>query len=131
MTTELWMLTWSAVLAMLAPLVYLTGRAVTPGAIAWAAGNRDEPFVVPAWVSRAQRAHANLLENLLPFAALVLVCHVGNRSGALSALGATLFFWGRVAHHVVYCVGIPYLRTAIFFVAQTGLLLVLLQILRG
>lgn len=131
MTTDLWMLTWSAVLATLAPFVYLAGRAMTPGAIAWAAGNRDDAFTVPAWVARAERAHRNLLENLLPFAALVLVCHVGNRAGAMSALGATIFFWGRVAHHVVYCVGVPYLRTAVFFVAQMGMLLVLLQILQG
>jgi len=130
MTTDLTMLVWSVILALLAPFVYLAGRSMTPGAIAWAAGNRDEPFEVPAWVSRAERAHRNLLENLLPFAALVLTAHVSGRANATTALGATLFFWARLAHHVVYCVGIPYLRTAIFMVAQLGVLLILIQLLR-
>lgn len=38
-----------------------------------------------------------------------------------TALGAMLFFWGRVAHAVVYVAGIPYLRTAAFGVSLLGL----------
>jgi uncharacterized MAPEG superfamily protein len=130
MTTDLTMLVWTVILDLCAPFVYLAGRSRTPGAIAWAAGNRDEPFAVPAWVARAERAHRNLLENLVPFAALVLVAHVSGRADAMTALGAMLFFWARLAHHVIYCVGIPYLRTAVFMVAQVGQLLILIQVLR-
>lgn len=52
------------------------------------------------WVHRAYRAHLNLLEQLLPFAILVLVI---DRLGGYSTLTywtAIAFFWLRVAHSV-------------------------------
>lgn len=131
LTTDLSMLTWTAVLALLMPTVYLTGRVMTPGAVQWGMGNREAPEPAgPAWAARAQRAHANLLESLPVFAALVLVAHVSGRAGELSALGATLFFWARVAHAAIYVAGIPVVRTLVFFVAMAGQLMVLAAILR-
>jgi uncharacterized MAPEG superfamily protein len=128
MTTDLWMLVWSGLLALLMPAVYLAGRAQVPGGMAWAFGNREDPLEVPAWTGRAIRAHQNLVENLAPFAILVLVAHVAGKANATTALGASLFFWGRVAHAAVYTAGIQYLRTAVFFVAAAGELLILFQL---
>ena len=131
MTTDLWMLLWSAVLCLLLPVTYLMGRTMTPGGLAWGLGNRDRPLdAVPAWTARAQRAHLNLIENLAPFAILVLVAQVAGKANATTALGATLFFWGRVAHAAVYIAGITMVRTAVFFVVAAGELLILMQILR-
>ena len=124
------MLVWSALLSLLMPTVYLAGRSSVPGGLAWGFGNRDVPLPVGAWVRRAERAHANLVENLAPFAILVLVAHVAGKANATTALGATLFFWGRVAHAAVYVAGIPYVRTAAFFVGTAGELLILSQLLR-
>ena len=129
MTTDLWMLVLSAVLCLLLPLPYLMARATTPGGAAWGLGNREEDFRFPAWAGRAERAHRNLVENLAPFAILVLVAHVTGRANATTALGATLFFWGRLLHAVIYLAGIPYLRTAVFFVSIVGDVLILLQLL--
>lgn len=129
MTTDLWMLVWSGFLCLLLPVVYLTGRSQTAGGLEWGLGNRDRPLEgVPAWTRRAERAHANLVENLAPFAILVLVAHVAGKANATTALGAQLFFWGRVAHAAVYTAGIIYLRTAMFFVATVGEVLILLQL---
>ena len=128
MTTDLWMLVWSAVLCLLLPVTYLTGRMMTTGGLAWGLGNRDGTFAVPPWVGRAQRAHLNLLENLPSFAILVLVAHVAGKSNATTALGATLFFWGRVLHAGVYIAGITVLRTLVFFIGTIGQLLILLQL---
>ena len=130
MTTDLVMLVWSALLCLLMPTIYLVGRVRAPGGMAWAFGNRDTPLDVPAWTRRAERAHANLVENLPAFAILVLVAHLAGKANATTALGATLFFWGRVAHAAVYAAGIPYLRTAVFFVAAAGEVLILLQLWR-
>ena len=130
MTTDLSMLVWSALLCLLMPTVYLVGRSSRPGGLAWGLGNRDVPLDVAPWVRRAERAHANLIENLAPFAILVLVAHVAGKANATTALGATLFFWGRVAHAAVYVAGIPYLRTAAFFVGTAGELLILAQLWR-
>jgi uncharacterized MAPEG superfamily protein len=130
MTTDLSMLVWTALLSLLLPTVYLVGRSNRPGGLAWGFGNRDVPLDVAPWVRRAERAHANLVENLAPFAILVLVAHVAGKANATTALGATLFFWGRVAHAAVYVAGIPYLRTAAFFVGTVGELMILAQIWR-
>ena len=124
------MLVWTGLLCLLLPTVYLVGRSSQPGGLAWGFGNRDVPLAVAPWVRRAERAHANLVENLAPFAILVLVAHVAGKANATTALGATLFFWGRVAHAAVYVAGIPYLRTAAFFVGTVGELMILAQIWR-
>jgi len=129
MSTDLSMLVWTAVLALLMPLTYVPGRSAAPGGLAWGFGNRDQPLGSPPWVGRAVRAHANLVENLAPFAILVLVAQVAGRANATTALGATIFFWGRVAYAAVYVAGIPYLRTAVFFAAMLGELMILSQIL--
>ena len=130
MTTDLWMLVWSAVLGLAMPVTYLVGRSMTPGGVAWAFGNRDAPLPVPPWTARAQRAHANLLENLPAFAILVLVAQAAGKANATTALGAELFFWGRLVYVAVYIAGIIGLRTAVFFVATAGQLLILAQLFR-
>jgi uncharacterized MAPEG superfamily protein len=130
MSTDLSMLVCSALLCLLLPTVYLVGRSSQPGGLAWGFGNRDGAIDVPAWTRRAERAHANLVENLPAFAILVLVAHVTGKADAITALGATLFFWGRVAHAVVYVAGIAYVRTAAFFVGTAGELLILSQLWR-
>jgi len=128
MTTDLWMLVWTAVLCALMPFVYLPSRLTTPGGLTWGFGNREERFRFPEWANRAERAHANLVENLAAFAILVLVAHVAGKANATTALGAALFFWGRVAHVAVYVAGIVYVRTLAFAVAFTGELLIFLQL---
>ena len=124
------MLVLTALLCLLMPVVYLVGRSGRPGGLAWGFGNRDVPLDVAPWVRRAERAHANLVENLAPFAIFVLVAHVAGKANGTTALGATLFFWGRVAHAAVYVAGLPYVRTAAFFVGTAGELLILSQLWR-
>jgi uncharacterized MAPEG superfamily protein len=123
------MLVWSAFLSLLLPLVYLAGRAAAPGGVAWGFGDRDTPLPASPWTERAVRTHANLVENLAPSAVLVLVAHVSGKANAATAQRATIFFWGRVAHAAIYVAGIPYARTAAFFVATVGELLILAQLL--
>jgi uncharacterized MAPEG superfamily protein len=128
MTTDLWMLVASALLSVSIPFIYGTGRFQAPGGWEWALGNRDKPLPVPSWTDRAVRAHANLTENLGPFAILVLTAHVSGKANAMTALGATLFFIGRVAHVAIYTAGLVGLRTVAFFVGAVGEILILLQL---
>ena len=130
MTTDLTMLVLTAVLCLLLPSVYLIGRMQTAGGMEWALGNRDAPLEIPAWAARAQRAHLNLVENLAPFAILVLVAHVGGKANGVTAWGASIFFLARVAHAAVYTAGLIGVRTAVFFVGVAGELMILLQLLR-
>ena len=131
MTTDLWMLVYSGLLSAVIPLVYGAGRAQVPGGLPWAFGNRDKALDgVAPWVNRAVRAHDNLTENLAAFAILVLVAHVAGKANGTTALGAEMFFFGRVAHLITYTAGWIYVRTAVFFVAVAGEILILLQLFK-
>ena len=123
------MLVWTAVLCLLLPGVYAAGRLSRPGGVAWGFGNRDAPLDAAPWVGRAVRAHANLVENLPPFLALVVVAHLTGRANDTTALGASIFFWARVAHALVYTAGVVYLRTAAFGVSLAGEVMILSQLL--
>ncbi|WP_428261358.1 MAPEG family protein [Haliangium sp.] len=129
LTIELRMLVYTGLLGFITSFIYLGGRMMTKGGMAWGIGNRDQAIEFPAWAERAQRAHANFTENLAPFAILVVVAHLIGVHNDLTALGARMFFWARVGHIVVYTVGIPYLRTLVFFAGTAGEIIILLQIL--
>lgn len=128
MTTDLYMLTASAVLCALLFVPYSVPQIILWG-LPIAAGNRDSTPPVPPWVGRANRAHRNLIENLPHFAALVLVAHVAGLANETTALGATLFLWARVAHAAVYIAGIPWVRTAAFAAGLAGESMILFEIL--
>ncbi|MEL6341704.1 MAG: MAPEG family protein [Myxococcota bacterium] len=127
MTIDLWMLLgcallqWVLIMGVSVPLLVSHG-------LAWGAGNRDLQPTTTGWVGRTQRASDNLRENLPLFAILVLVAHVSGAADSMSATGAVLFFSTRVAHALVYIVGIPYLRTLMWMASIGGLVLILLSI---
>ena len=130
MTTDLWMLVWSAVLCLVTPYPGVSALLTTvPGGWGWGFGNRDSTIDVPAWILRGRRAHANLVENLIPFACLVLVAHVAGKANAMTALAAQLFFWSRVVYLLVYLAGIPYLRTLVFAAGVLAQFMILFELL--
>lgn len=129
MTIDLWMLVYSALLTVSIPLVSVMGLAGVPGGMAWGFGNRDDALPVPAWIERTRRAHLNMVENLAPFACLVLAAHLSGKADSTTALGAQVFFIARVAHAAVYIIGIPYLRTLVYFAGVAGELMILWRIL--
>ncbi|MBM3645424.1 MAG: hypothetical protein FJX02_13925 [Alphaproteobacteria bacterium] len=93
------------------------------------AGNRDNLPALEGWVGRSKRAHANMLENLILFAVLVLLAHVSGKANATTALGATLFFWARLVYAGVYIAGVAWVRTVVWFISVIGLILIASQLL--
>lgn len=87
-----------------------------------ALGNRENPATLPEWSHRASRAQRNLVDNLLPFLAIVLAAQMAGVSNEKTQFGIALFFWGRVAHALIYVAGIPYLRTLAFAVSLIGVI---------
>jgi len=85
------------------------------------AGNREDMPPMTGWAGRARRAHLNMIENLVLFAALVLIAAAAGKANATTAMGALIFFWGRVAYAVIYLVGMPWLRTLAWFVSVIGI----------
>ena len=120
MTTELEMLVYSSLLLVAQSIGALVPAVLDKG-LAWGFGNREVAAELPAWGERAVRAQRNMIENLIPFAALVLAAHAAGVSNEATARGAMLFFWGRLAFAAIYIAGIPYLRTVAFVVALAGL----------
>ncbi|MBP49820.1 MAG: hypothetical protein CL396_07030 [Acidiferrobacteraceae bacterium] len=128
MTTELFYLALAAGLALILWVPYVAARIFCWGI--WdAAGYPTDPPELPGWTRRGQRAHLNLLENLAPFAALVMVAQAMDVHSANMVLGATLFFWARVAHALVFIMGVPLLRTLAFLTGWVGASLIFIQII--
>ena len=128
MTVELKLLVWSAALALVQMLIALVSATAQVGLLRLV-GNRENLPSLEGWAGRAQRAHRNMLESLIIFAALVLAAQLAGKTNAVTALGAQLFFWGRLAYAPVYVIGIPRLRTALWGVSFVGLLQILFQLL--
>lgn len=128
MTIELKMLLWSVALTFVQVLIASMGANQQVG-LATLAGNRDAMPELAGWTGRAQRAHRNMLENLPLFIALVLIAQLANRTNAMTALGAELFFWARLAQAVLYIAGVPWLRTLAWLVSVVGLVLIFVQLL--
>jgi uncharacterized MAPEG superfamily protein len=125
MSIEIRMLVWSVILGLAQILLATTAGMGQRGA-AWAASSRDEPPAALTGVAgRLDRARANFLETFAFFAALVLAVVATGRQDATSALGAQLYFWGRLVYVPIYAAGIPYLRTLVWAVSIAGLVLLL------
>jgi len=128
MKPELTLLVWSVALAFVQVVVVAQGATMQVG-LPTLAGNRENLPEMRGWVGRAQRAHRNMIENLVLFAALVLVAVVAGRTSATTLLGAQIFFWSRVVYAAVYYAGIPWLRTGVWGVSVVGMVLIFLQLI--
>ncbi len=128
MAMELKMLVLASLLTLVLAIVGAVALILQRGLV-YGFGNRDQPEPLSGWGERALRAHRNMLENLAPFAALVLVAQVAGISNEATAWGAVLFFWGRLAHAIIYIAGLPYLRTVAFVVALIGMLRIARELL--
>ena len=60
---------------------------------------------LPDWVNRANRAHLNAVENIAPFAAVVLIANAMGVSTAVTVNCAIIYFYARVAHAVIQISG--------------------------
>lgn len=102
MPSELFWLSLTAVLAASLWIPFVVGVNTTPGPY-----DEGDPFRVPPdplkavpWVARSYRAHQNLLEQLMPFAVIVLTGHQLGISNEITAWSAFLFFCLRLVHGV-------------------------------
>ena len=128
MRVELSLLVASVALAFVQVLAILL-TALPQAGLPALLGNREDMPELTGIAGRAKRAHQNMVENLVLFAALVLVAQVAGKLNDTTALGAQLFFWGRVAFAVIYLIGIPVLRTLAWLVGALGMLLIFLQLI--
>ena len=99
---------------------YVLNRVVVLG-IAGTVGYPQEPKALAPWAERLRAAHANAVENLVVFAALVLAAQAAGVSTPVTVLACNLYLWSRLLHAAAYTLAIPWVRTLAFvggFVAQ-------------
>lgn len=106
MTTELTWLVYVSVLTTLMWIPYILNLIAVRG-LSDAVGYPVDPKPLAAWAQRLKAAHYNAIENLVVFAALILVAHVTDSNGPATATCAAVYFWARIAHAVAYTLAIP------------------------
>ena len=70
----------------------------------------------------------NLIEVLVPFAILILMLQILDKSSSATATAAAIFFFARIAHVIFYTLAVPYLRTPAFAVSWLVCLYLLWQV---
>jgi uncharacterized MAPEG superfamily protein len=93
------------------------------------ANSRDGLPAPSGFHARMLRVVDNHREGLTLFAPVVLLAALADVSTANTALGAQIFFGARVAHAVVYILGLPFIRPLIWAAGIAGLVLILHDII--
>ena len=94
--------------------------------------NPEEESSLAPWARRAKKAHYNAIENLAIFAPLIILATMMNVKNPQIVTAAMVYFFARMAHYIVYTLGIPFFRTILFLVgwgANVVIILALLKIL--
>jgi uncharacterized MAPEG superfamily protein len=131
MTRELFWLTLTVILTAIMWLPYTLNRIMVRG-VGGAMANpsrNDKPQT--EWANRMMFAHDNAVENLIIFAPLVIILNLADVSTPATVMACMVYFWSRIAHLLVYTLGLPILRTVAFvigFVAQAVLAVAILRI---
>jgi uncharacterized MAPEG superfamily protein len=126
MTRELFWLTLTTILTGLIWLPYTLDRVRVRGLMgAMANPSRNDKPQSP-WAQRLFYAHDNAVENLVVFGILVLVLNALDYSTKWTVMACAVYFWARLAHVIIYGMGIVVLRTVAFtvgFLCQAALAL--------
>ncbi|MSO66886.1 MAG: MAPEG family protein [Pseudolabrys sp.] len=126
MSKELIWLTLTVILTGLMWVPYIIDRIMVRGVMGAMANPSRKDKAQSPWAMRLYFAHSNAVENLVIFAALVMILDSLGHSTQSTAIACAVYFWARLAHVVVYVMGIPVLRTLAFavgFLAQVALVL--------
>ena len=123
MTTEALMLAATGGLLLLLTLIQGTRNVLVLG-LPTAAGNQHDIAPWAGWNDRLNRAIRNLIEAIAIFAPIVIAVQISGLNNETTAMGAQIFVIARIAHAVVYTLGVPWVRTAAWFMGVVGIIMV-------
>ena len=121
MTKEMYWLVLTAAMTGLLWVPYILDRMMVRGLMGTLANPSPTDKPQSPWAQRMIASHANTVENLVVFAALVLAADAVNVHSGTTVFACALFFWCRLIYVAVYTAGIPVARTLAFaggFIAQ-------------
>jgi len=116
MNTELFWLTMTILATALFWLPYIINRIFEHKLIPALRNPNRDARPKAKWANRLMYAHENAVENLVLFVPLVLIVHLLNLTNETTALACMIYFFTRIAHVMLYTLGISYLRTLAFFI---------------
>ena len=128
MTSELMSLTWVVALSAVMWMPYILNTIAVRGLIN-AVGYPENPAPLADWAQRMKAAHYNSVENLVVFAALVLIANAAGISNEMTVLACEIYFWARLVHLLAYTFAIPWVRTLAFAAGWVCQILLLLQLI--
>ena len=128
MTSDLTSLTWVVALNAIMWMPYIVNTIMVRG-IMDAVGYPEEPKELSGWATKMKAAHYNAVENLVVFAALVLIANAAGVSNDVTVMAAKVYFWARVVHLISYTMAIPWVRTLSFTVGWVCQIAIILQLL--
>lgn len=120
MSIELKMLIYAAIL-LLIQLALQTIAGTIQNGVGYILSPRDEAPDVSGYSARFERAFYNMLETFPVFAALAIIVHLTENWTSTTALGAQIYFWGRVVYVPAYVAGIAFVRTLIWAASFIGI----------
>ena len=132
MTTELFYLLLTAILTGVLWIPVVIGYVSSRGPLKPSDYKVAPSAPLPAWVNRANRAHINAVENLVPFATVVLIAHAAGVSDSITQNSAAVYFYARAAHAPIHISGFSHFRarTVLFTVAWVAFVAFAIELLR-
>ena len=122
MKTELLYLALVTAFTGLMWVPYVLDR-IAVGGLMEAVGYPANPKPQSPWAQRLKKAHANAVENLVVFAALILTAQALGITSAVIGSAAVVYFWARLVHAAAFAFAVPWVRTLAFtvgFLAQAA-----------
>ena len=113
MTSELMNLTAVTVFTAILWMPYILNMIMVRGLVD-AVGYPEDPAPLSPWAQKMKAAHANAVENLVVFAALVLIANAAGVSNDATVMACQVYFWARVVHALSYTFAVPWIRTLSF-----------------
>jgi len=132
LSPELYWLTITILMTGLMWVPYILNRLAEKGALKAIWDPQGDTTTLVPWADRMMRAHQNAVENLVIFAPLVLALQIAGISSTATVSACVVYFFARLAHYIVFTLGIPLVRVLAFaagVAAQVTLALALLGLI--
>jgi len=121
-------LTWVTTLTAIMWMPYILNLIAVRGLVD-AVGYPDDPKPLSPWAAKMKASHSNAVENLVVFAALVLIADAADISNATTVFACQIYFWARLVHLLSYTFAIPWVRTLSFAAGFACQIAIVLQLI--
>jgi uncharacterized MAPEG superfamily protein len=129
MSLELTYLTWSVVIVLGYLVVQVLEQIARNGLVVALTYQTDKEKPVGVLMQRFNASFSNFLVSYPAFISLVVIIALTNSSSDLTALGAAIWFWARIAHIPAHVSGLPVIRTLVWAISIAGLVMMLYSLL--